>query len=139
MLEPLTVLVAAMAVFAISFLKGAFGGGFAILGIPLLALVMDPISAGALLAPLFLVSDVVAFRYWKPSTWSWPDLILLVPGLLLGSALGFIAMRQADRHMVSIAIALITFGFAALWFFQGRQVVARPRSRIKGTLAGLAS
>jgi uncharacterized membrane protein YfcA len=139
MLEPLTILVAAVAVFAIAFLKGAFGGGFAILGIPLLALVMDPISGGALLAPLFLVMDVFAFRYWRPSTWSWPDLILLVPGLLLGSGLGFIAMQHADRHVVAVAIAVITLGFAALWFAQGSQVVVRPRSRVKGALAGVAS
>jgi hypothetical protein len=139
MFDPLTVLVAATAVFAIAFLKGAFGGGFAILGIPLLALVMDPISGGALLAPLFLVMDVFAFRYWRPSTWSWPDLLLLVPGLLLGSALGFIAMRQADRHLVAVAIALITLGFAVLWFAQGGRVVVRPRLRTKGALAGFTS
>lgn len=139
MFDPLTVLVAATAVFAIAFLKGAFGGGFAILGIPLLALVMDPISGGALLAPLFLVMDVFAFRYWRPSTWSWPDLVLLVPGLLVGSAIGFIGMQLADRHVVAIAIAVITLGFAALWFLQGAQVEVRPRSRIKGALAGVAS
>jgi hypothetical protein len=48
--------VSVAAVFLISFMKGAFGGGFAIIGIPLLALVMDPITAGALLAPLFCVT-----------------------------------------------------------------------------------
>jgi uncharacterized membrane protein YfcA len=139
MLEPLTILVAFVAVFAIAFLKGAFGGGFAILGIPLLALVMDPISAGALLAPLFLVMDVFAFRYWRPSTWSRPDLVLLVPGLLVGSSIGFVAMRHADRHVVAIAVALITMGFAALWFLHGGEVVVRPRSRIKAVGAGVAS
>ena len=138
-LEPLTILVAATAVFAIAFLKGAFGGGFAILGIPLLALVMDPISGGGLLAPLFLVMDVFAFRYWRPSTWSRPDLFLLVPGLLVGSALGFIGMQLADRNLVAIAIALITLGFAAIWFAQGARVTVQPRSRLKGVLAGTAS
>jgi uncharacterized membrane protein YfcA len=55
--------------------KGAFGGGFAILGIPFLALVMDPIAAGAVLAPLFVLSDLFALRYWRPASWSRPDLI----------------------------------------------------------------
>ena len=40
MVDPLTLAVAALCVFIISFTKGAFGGGFAIIGIPLLALVM---------------------------------------------------------------------------------------------------
>jgi hypothetical protein len=35
----------------ISFMKGAFGGGFSIVGIPLLSLVMAPVAAGGLLAP----------------------------------------------------------------------------------------
>ena len=55
-LDPITIAVSVAAVFLISFMKGAFGGGFAIIGIPLLALVMDPITAGALLAPLFCVT-----------------------------------------------------------------------------------
>jgi len=38
----------------IAFMKGAFSGGIAIIGIPLLALVMHPLRAGALLAPLFV-------------------------------------------------------------------------------------
>ena len=55
--------------------EGAFGGGFAIIGIPLLALAMVPISAGALLAPTFIASVIVASRYWRASTWSKPDLV----------------------------------------------------------------
>ena len=52
MLEPATILLALSGVFLIAFMKGSFGGGFAIVGIPLLALVMDPLTAGALLARL---------------------------------------------------------------------------------------
>ena len=70
------------AVFLIAFMRGAFGGGFAIVGIPLLSLVTDAVTAGALLAPLFVAMDVAAIRYWKPSTWSKPDLAVLVPSLL---------------------------------------------------------
>src|SRR5687768_3020259 len=49
----ITLALAFFGVFLIAFVKGAFGGGFAIAGIPLLSLVMDPIEAGTLLAPLF--------------------------------------------------------------------------------------
>ena len=47
-----TIAVALAGTFLIAFMKGAFGGGFAIIGIPLLSLAMDPLTAGALLAPL---------------------------------------------------------------------------------------
>jgi hypothetical protein len=83
-----TVLIAFAGVFLICFMKGAFGGGFSIVGIPLLSFVMDPVTAGGLLAPLFIAMDLFALRYWKPSTWSKPDLALLLPGLVIGIGLG---------------------------------------------------
>jgi len=48
-------------------IEGAFGGGFSIVGIPLLSIVMNPVTAGGLLAPLFIAMDLFALRYWKPS------------------------------------------------------------------------
>jgi hypothetical protein len=39
-----TILVAFAGVFLICFMKGAFGGGFSIVGIPLLSIVMDPVT-----------------------------------------------------------------------------------------------
>jgi len=69
-----TILIAFAGVFLICFMKGAFGGGFSIVGIPLLSIVMDPVTAGGLLAPLFIAMDLFALRYWKPSTWSKPRL-----------------------------------------------------------------
>ena len=139
MIDLPTIVLAEAAVFLIAFMRGAFGGGFAIIGIPLLALGMDPISAGALLAPMFCLMDIVAFRYWRPSTWSKPDVAVLVPGLLIGIGLGFFTMRLVDGRLVAIAIALITLAFAALWFRRGGEIVVRPRSRAKGALAGLSS
>jgi len=76
-----TIRIAFAGVFLICFMNSAFGGGFSIVGIPLLFLVMDPVTAGGLLAPLFIAMDLLALRYWKPSTWSKPDLVLLLPGL----------------------------------------------------------
>jgi uncharacterized membrane protein YfcA len=132
-------LVAASGIFLIAFMKGAFGGGFAIIGIPLLSLVMDPITAGALLAPLFIVMDVAALYYWRPSTWSKIDLVLLLPGLAVGTGIGFLLIKVADRNAVAIIMALITLAFTGLWFRGGGQVVKRPRSKPKALMAGTAS
>jgi uncharacterized membrane protein YfcA len=52
-----TIMVAFAGVFLICFMKGAFGGGFSIVGIPLLSMVMDPVTAGGLLAPLFIAME----------------------------------------------------------------------------------
>jgi uncharacterized protein len=120
-------------------MKGAFGGGFAVIGIPFMALVMDPIAAGAQLALVLCISDIVALRYWRPSTWSKPDIKVLIPGQLLGIGVGYIFMRIADRHLVAVVIALVTLWFAALWLKSGGQISPRPRSAVKGAVAGMAS
>ncbi|MBW8727295.1 MAG: sulfite exporter TauE/SafE family protein [Inquilinus limosus] len=134
-----TILVAFAGVFLICVLRGAFGGGFAIIGIPLLSLVMDPVTAGGLLAPLFVATDLFALRYWKPSTWSRPDLLPLLPGLLVGIGLGYLLFRHLDHRAIAIVMAAVTLLFVGLWFVKGATVTVRPRSTPKAITAGLAS
>jgi uncharacterized membrane protein YfcA len=138
-LDPLVITVSMVAVMAIGFMKGAFGGGFAIIGIPILALVMDPIKAGSLLAPLFVVMDLFALRYWRPNTWSRPDLALLVPGLVVGIAGGYFLLEYVNRHAIEILMAVTTLFFAFLWWRKKATAVTATRSKGKGLLAGTAS
>ena len=137
--DAFALVIAALGVGLIAFMRGAFGGGFAVIGIPLLSLAMDPIAAGALLAPLFIVMDVVALRYWKARHWSRGDLLALLPALVVGIGAGYLLMRVLDRGLVAIAIALITLAFAALFFASGGQVAVRPRSVPNALLAGASS
>lgn len=134
-----TILIAFAGVFLICFMKGAFGGGFSIVGIPLLSFVMDPVTAGGLLAPLFIAMDLFALRYWKPSTWSKPDLVLLLPGLVVGIGLGYLLFRVLDHRAVAIVMAVVTLIFVGLWFFSDPKVTITPRSAPKAVAAGLAS
>jgi uncharacterized membrane protein YfcA len=120
-------------------MKGAFGGGFSIVGIPLLSFVMDPVTAGGLLAPLFIAMDLFALLYWKPSTWSMPDLVLLLPGLLAGIGAGYLLFRFLDHRAIAIVMAVVTLIFVGLWFAQGGSVAIQPRSRPKAVAAGLSS
>lgn len=138
-LTPATALVAFTGVFLISFMKGAFGGGFAIVGIPLLSFVMDPVTAGGLLAPLFVAMDLYSLRYWKASTWSKPDLVLLLPGLVVGIGFGYLVFRFLDHRAIAIVMAVITLIFVGLWFLRGAEVKVRPRSAPKAVAAGFAS
>jgi uncharacterized membrane protein YfcA len=134
-----TILVAFAGVTLICFMKGAFGGGFSIVGIPLLSIVMDPVTAGGLLAPLFIAMDLFALLYWKPSTWSKPDLVLLLPGLLVGIGVGYLVFRFLDHRAIAIAMAVITLSFVSMWFAGGGDVTIRPRSTPKAIAAGLGS
>src|SRR5262249_11638636 len=134
-----TILVAFAGVFLICFMKGAFGGGFSIVGIPLLSMVMDPVTAGGLLAPLFIAMDLFALRYWKPSTWSKPDLVLLLPGLVIGIGFGYLLFRFLDHRAIAIVMAVTTLIFVGLGLVAGVEVEIQPRSTPKAIGAGLAS
>jgi len=134
-----TILVAFAGVFLICFMKGAFGGGFAIIGIPLLSIVMDPVTAGGLLAPLFVAMDLYSLRYFNRSTWSRPDLVLLLPGLVFGVGFGYLLFRFLDHRVIAILMAGITLVFVGLWLLRGAAVAIRPRSTPKAIAAGLTS
>ena len=137
--DPASLLIAALGVFVIAFMKGSFGGGFAILGIPLLSLVMDPLTAGALLAPLFVAMDTCALYYWRPLTWSRQDVILLAPSMAVGISAGYFALRVLDPHMTAIVMAIITLAFADTWLFGRRAQQPLPRSTPRAIGAGTAS
>lgn len=133
------VLSAVAATSLIAFVKGAFGGGFGLVGIPLLSLTMDPITAGAVIAPLFIPMDLVALRYFPPRTWSWPEIRVLVPALVVGIGLGTLALTVLDSRLVAIVVAVVALGFAAQWYAGGQQVVKQPRNNWLAALAGTAS
>lgn len=139
LLDPLVIALAFTGVFMIAFMKGAFGGGAATVGIPVLALGMDPLTAGALLAPLLIVMDGFALRYYRPGTWSIPDLAALLPAFLAGIAIGWLALSLMNPHLAEIAIAVTTLAFTAHWYLKGGVVTTLPPSRLFAVVAGGAS
>jgi uncharacterized protein len=114
--DPLFYVVGYTTVFVISFLKGGFGGGFATLGIPFLAFIMDPLEAAIVMAPIVALQDVFAIPAYPPRTWSIPNLKLLAPALLIGLGVGFLAFVYVDQRIVVLAIAAITLVFTGRWF-----------------------
>ena len=138
-LEIAHVVAAVLATSLIALVKGAFGGGFGLVGIPILSLVMDPVTAGVIVAPLFIPMDIVALKYFPPRTWSMPDIKVLVPAMVLGIGLGTLTIALLDARFVSIAIAVVSLLFAAHWYSGGQKIAAAPRNAFHAALAGTAS
>jgi uncharacterized membrane protein YfcA len=118
--DPLFYIVGLFAVFVMAVGRGAFGGGFAVLGVPVLALVVDPITASIIMAPVASASDPFTIWAHPPRNWSWPDLIWLIPGMVIGLALGAMFFVWLDPRIVAVAIAVVTLWFVARWFLSGR-------------------
>lgn len=139
--DPLFYLVGWATTLLIAIGKGAFGGGLAILGIPLLALVTDPLSAAIMVAVLVALMDLFALQSFGHSTWSKPDLIWLLPGLIIGIGIGYLVFRMVDARIVTLIIGLTTLAFTAHWFARGRLAApgARPVRPVLALVAGTAA
>ena len=137
--DPLFYIVGLTTIFVIAFGKGAFGGGLAVLGIPLLSLVMSPIDAAIIVAPITVFTDIFALGSYRLDGASKPDVKWFIPAMLVGLSLGYFFFVLIDPKYVNVGIGLVTFVFAADWFLRtrkGPENVERPFSRPLAAFCG---
>lgn len=140
--QPSFWLIGGLCVFLIAFSKGAFGGGAASIGVPMMSLFVDPLGAAIIVAPLVSLMDMFTLRAFGPADWSKPDLAALLPGLFIGIGLGWLMFTLVDPHLVGIAIGATSIAFALHWFWQRwqkKQPAAMPVKPLAGLVAGAAS
>ncbi len=140
--DPAFYLVSVPAVLLYGIAKGGFGGSVAVLSVPLMALVMSPTQAAAILLPILVVMDVLVVRtYW--GKFDRRALQLLLPGAMLGIGVGFLAADAMTDDYMRIMIGALSLGFG-LQQLLGSQTRAAARHQpasgaFFGTLAGFTS
>lgn len=92
--------------------KGGFGGAVAVLSVPMMALVMSPTQAAAILLPILVVMDAVVVRtYW--GQFDKRALQLLLPGALVGILIGYLAADTMSDDYMRILIGVLSLAFAS--------------------------
>ena len=81
------------------------GGGCC--GVPLLALVMSPVAAAALLLPVYIVSDMVGLWAYRKE-YSPRNLAILIPAMVFGVGLGWATARITEEWMVTLFGSMVT-------------------------------
>jgi uncharacterized membrane protein YfcA len=115
--------------------KGGFGSGAAFAATPMLALVMPPAEALALMLPLLMVMDAASLRpYWR--LWDGAASRLLILGGLPGVAAGWILLARVDADAFRLLIGAIAVGFVA-WQAVRAAGIVLLRPRAAGSAAGL--
>ena len=110
--DPLFYAVAIPAVLLFGISKGGFGGGLGVMAVPLMALVISPIQAAAILLPILCFMDILSVRvYWR--RWSWPDLKLMLPASVIGILFGTATFQYLDEALVKLIVGLVAASFAA--------------------------
>lgn len=140
--NPLFYPAAVAAVLIVGIAKGGMAGGIGMIGVPLMALVVAPAQAAAVMLPILMVMDAFALRAWW-GRWDPVNLRTMIPGAVLGTLLGLLSFRYLSADHLRMLVGLIAGGYALNWFIGRGPAVGRGPSWGRGTfwstLAGFTS
>jgi hypothetical protein len=128
-----------------AFFVGASKGGLpmvGVLGVPLLALVMPPVAAAALLLPVYIVSDMVGLWAYRRE-YSPRNLIILLPSMVFGVGLGWATAHITEDWMVTLLVGIVGIYYCASIVLRKANAPPKPadipRGLFWGTIAGFTS
>tara|TARA_R110000782_G_scaffold24893_11_gene64724 strand:- start:902 stop:1660 length:759 start_codon:yes stop_codon:yes gene_type:complete len=136
--DPLFYLCAIPAVLLYGIAKGGFGGNIAILSVPLMALVMSPQQAAAILLPILIAMDLMALRTFR-GRWDRSNLRIILPASLIGVLLGGLMFRVLEEAHIQLMIGAIALIFTLnIWLRRG-DPPPREASRLRGSFWGMVA
>ena len=136
--DPIFYLVSIPAVLLYGVAKGGFAGPLAILGVPLMSLVISPLQAAAILLPILCIQDLISiFSYRK--TYSRENLIILLPAAMLGIIFGYLWFSLLSENNIRIFLGVLAIVFALNYFLFSENRETKSISNIKGYFWGSVS
>ncbi len=105
--------------------KGGFSG-LGLLSLPLMALVVSPVTAAAIMLPLLIAQDVVTVWSYRRE-FDRRNLMTLAPGALIGVLAGYLLAAKVSDAAVGLAVGVISIGFALRRLLSGGQAERRVR------------
>lgn len=113
--------VSGLAVVLIGIAKAGFGGGVGVAAVPVMSLVMLPSDAAAILLPLLCLCDLFSIAYYR-KVCDWRNLMLLLPGALLGILLGYFCFNALieRKDVLRLGIGIITIVFVLFQWYRER-------------------
>ncbi|MDP2134687.1 MAG: TSUP family transporter, partial [Sulfuritalea sp.] len=85
--------------------KAGFGGAAGSLGVPLMALAVSAPFAAAVMLPILLVIDVIGLVVFRGKA-DPANLRIILPGAMLGIALGWLTFGQVDARWIKLLIGI---------------------------------
>jgi uncharacterized membrane protein YfcA len=125
--------------------KGGFGGAVGFVGVPLMALVMSPIQAAAILLPILVFMDIVSLWTWR-GVFDRDVLASMLPGSLVGIGVGWLTAAFVTADAIRLVVGVVAIVFVLRWLLQlyrhGASHSAQPNrvaAAFWGTVAGFTS
>lgn len=104
--DPAFYAVALPAVILVGLSKGGLGGAMALMGVPLMSLVMPPFQAAAILLPVLLAMDAIALWTWR-GYFDRRTLVLMLPAGCIGIAVAWLTVTMVSEAMVRLLVGLV--------------------------------
>jgi uncharacterized membrane protein YfcA len=140
--DPLFYAVAIPAVLCMGLSKGGFSGA-GLIATPLVALVIPPLEAAAILLPIVLLQDAITMWVYRRDREAW-ILKAMVPGAVLGTGLAWLVAAHVSDAFVRLAVGLLALSFVLHgWLgLKPDSVPTRPKASrgfFWGTVSGFTS
>lgn len=106
-------------------LAGLSKGGFAGVGMistPLVATVVPPVQAAAIILPILILQDLIGLMKFRRDV-DLPNVLRLLPGALLGIGAGYLMAAAMSDRVVAFMVGAIALGYAL------RSLLLRSRRR----------
>ncbi|MEO9336446.1 sulfite exporter TauE/SafE family protein [Mesorhizobium sp. SB112] len=143
--DPAFYAVALPAVILVGLSKGGFGGGVGFVGVPLMALVISPVQAAAILLPIMVLMDIVSLWSWR-GVYHKQTLTFMLPGAMIGIAIGWLTAAIVTVGMIRFIVGAVAIIFVGRWLYQqfrhGRGHATTPNrtaGMFWGTISGFTS
>lgn len=140
--DPVMLVTGLAAVGLVGLSKGGLGGAFALMGVPVLSLVMPPVQAAALLLPLLLMMDAVSLWVWR-GFFHTQTLAAMLPAAVLGIAVGGLTAAVTPEGLVRLIVGVVALAFVLRSVWPASTGAARTPSRASawfwGAVAGFTS
>ncbi len=111
--------------------KGGFGA-LGMLTVPILALVISPVQAAAIVLPILVLSDVVALFSYR-GMFDATTLKIMLPGAIVGIAIGWWTAAWVTEQEIRLIVGAISVAFALNYWLRAdwarRDVDRRTSSR----------
>jgi len=139
--DPIFYLIAIPAVTFLGISKGGFAG-VGLLATPLLALVLPPLEAAAILLPILILQDAISVLVYRRD-WDARNLKVMLPGAVIGiGAAWMLAAQLSDAH-VRLTVGAIGIGFVIDHWLGRRKVASScptvPQGVFWGSVSGFTS
>lgn len=134
--DPVFYLAAVPAVLVVGLSKGGFGGSLALLGMPLMAMVIPPLQAAGIMLPILVAMDAVAISAYR-RTFDRRALSVLIPAGIVGITIGGLTATYVSSAHVRLIVGAVGFLFVMDYVFKGRKSEEpKPHNTAKGAFCG---